>query len=58
MNIQEIKNLGRSEAMNLKDQLEDQNCNLDYTVAEEEILIDRNNKTINLIEQVFDFKEI
>lgn len=58
MTAQDIKNLGREKAIELKDSLEDQNCNLDYNIAEEEILIDRNNKLINLIDRIFTFNEV
>jgi len=56
--VTELKALGRAKALELKDQLEDQNCNLDYGVAEEELLMELNNRVINLIEQIYIFKEI
>jgi len=56
--VTELKALGRAKALELKDQLEDQNCNLDHGIAEEELLMELNNRVINLIEQIYIFKEI
>lgn len=48
--IKELKQMGKEQVMRLKDELEDKNCNLDYTLAADGLIMEKNNKTIRLIE--------
>lgn len=56
--VQELKEMGREKALQLKDKLEDENCNLDYTVKKDHWMMMNNNDTIHLINQIYVFKEL